>query len=85
MSCSTSELANVEKQIAILEKLLANQPGQKPNIGTGIGTSRGGGKGAQTKSGGWWCSFCKMQNNWLTPSCFFCLKEKPQVDGPGRP
>eukprot|EP00971_Amphidinium_carterae_P129482 2564554-Amphidinium_carterae.1 len=64
---------------------MADQPGQKPNHGAGKGARKGGGKASQTKSGGWLCSFCKKQNKWQTPSCYFCMKEKPQDDGPGRP
>eukprot|EP00971_Amphidinium_carterae_P088330 1747446-Amphidinium_carterae.1 len=38
----------MKKQLAILEKKLADQRGQKPNKGTGKSANRGGGKGAQT-------------------------------------
>eukprot|EP00971_Amphidinium_carterae_P279763 5553507-Amphidinium_carterae.1 len=65
------ELAAMKKQLAMMEKKLADQKGQKPNKGTGKNAKRGGGKGAQTKSGGWWCTSCKLHNKWLTPSCFF--------------
>eukprot|EP00971_Amphidinium_carterae_P186006 3692367-Amphidinium_carterae.1 len=79
------ELAAMKKQLAMMDKKLANQIGQKPNKGAGKSANRGGGKGAQTKSGGWWCASCKKHNSWQTPACYFCKQEKPQEARPGRP
>eukprot|EP00971_Amphidinium_carterae_P185091 3675451-Amphidinium_carterae.1 len=62
MSCAPGDLASMKRQIAALQKELADQQGQKPNKGAGKNANRGGGKGAQTKSGGWWCTSCKLHN-----------------------
>eukprot|EP00971_Amphidinium_carterae_P151714 3007156-Amphidinium_carterae.1 len=85
MSWNAGELANMQKNLAALEKKLATPPGQKPNNGAGTGAHRGGGKGAHTKSGGWWCTSCKRHNSWQTPACYFCKQAKPHEEGPGRP
>eukprot|EP00971_Amphidinium_carterae_P269552 5347481-Amphidinium_carterae.1 len=36
-------------------------------------------------SGGWFCLACKKQYKWQVLFCYFCKKENPQDEGPGRP
>eukprot|EP00971_Amphidinium_carterae_P240607 4776634-Amphidinium_carterae.1 len=86
MSCETTELANVKRQIAALEKKLAAQGGQKPDKGAGKGAHRGGGKRNATKSDGWQCKFCDFYNFGYRPVCFKCKETKAAKEvGPGAP
>eukprot|EP00971_Amphidinium_carterae_P294113 5839667-Amphidinium_carterae.1 len=89
MSCpfpNNSEIAQMRRKLAALEKKLADQNGQKPNKGSGKGARRGGGKRNATKSDGWQCKFCDFYNFGYRPVCFKCKETKePKGEGPGVP
>eukprot|EP00971_Amphidinium_carterae_P001947 38881-Amphidinium_carterae.1 len=79
-------MASMRRQIAALEKKLADQTGQKPNKGTGKGARRGGGRRNATKSDGWQCKYCDFYNFGYRPVCFKCKETKgPKGEGPGVP
>eukprot|EP00971_Amphidinium_carterae_P100333 1984310-Amphidinium_carterae.1 len=64
MSCPPNDMASMRRQIDALEKMLADQSGQKPNTGAGKGACRGGGKGETIRRWAWQAGpACSCQSN----------------------